>query len=139
MTVGGSSGVFELRLRRYRCTACEAVILVGPRGLVRRRLFTGSAIAAALMRWGVRRQTAAEVRGRVSPWRVVGSAAAGGWVALRRWARAIRTGGLWPEVMRDVVGGARQVSRTAVLRLAALAPVGGDLEAQVFAGAARAR
>lgn len=129
----------ELRLRRYGCTACQAVIMVGPRGLLRRRLFTGAAIAAALARWGILRETAAEVRRQLSPWRVLGHAAARGWVALRRWARAVRTGALWPTMMRGIDGGARHVAETAAWRLASLAPLGGTPEARAFGGAARAR
>ena len=134
-------GIVELLLRRYLCTECGAVIVVGPRGLLGRRLYSAAAIALALARWALLAQSAAEVRGQVSPWRVVGTAAATGWAALRRWARALRRRQLWPQLMRGVSmdGTLRETAGKAAVRLAALGSVPGPAWIAAFAGAARAR
>ncbi len=50
---GAAPTLIAILLRRYRCRFCGAVILVGSRGLVRRRLYSGSAVALALALYGV--------------------------------------------------------------------------------------
>lgn len=52
----------ELRLRRYRCLECRAVIRVGPRGVFSRRRYSATAIGLAL--WAVLGRTAPEGSGR---------------------------------------------------------------------------
>jgi len=125
-------------LRRYLCQSCGAVAVVGPRGLVRRRLYSGGAIALALALFGIAELAPAEVRRRVSPLRIVGPAAAAGWASLRRWSRAVRTGRLFPVVRALPAGAtARQVAARAATTLAAYAPAAGGLaiESAAFLGA----
>jgi len=132
--------VIEVLGRRYECQACGAVLLVVPSGVLRRRLYSAGAIALALAIWSIEDQTPAEVRARVSPWRIVGPAAAEAWASLRRWARAARAGRIFPAV-RELPAGAslRKVAARAATTLAALAPSsteGQSLGTRAFLGAA---
>lgn len=122
-------------LRRYRCRACHAVLLVGPSGLSPRRWYARSAIAAALAGYG-RGDSSADVRARVSPAPVVGVAAADRWVTVSRWIDAAQRGDLF------AVRGLAEHSRRAVAQRVTevLAARGGhrfgeDLAASAFAGA----
>ena len=125
-------------VRRYQCQPCGAVVVVVPRGLVWRRLYSAGGIALALALWGVAGLSPAEVRGHVSPLRIVGATAAAGWASLRRWARAVRAGRLFP-VVRALPTDAtlRQVAARAATTLAAYAPGAGGLsiESAAFIGA----
>lgn len=85
----GPPQISTVVLRRYRCMSCNAVVMVGPRGLLRRYLYSAPAIGWALALYGLARRTAAQVRQRVSAWSVVGDAAAGRWATLRRWIKAV--------------------------------------------------
>jgi hypothetical protein len=123
-------------MRRYRCRACRAVLVVGPRGLARRRWYGAGAIALALVLYA-RGETSSAVRARTSPSRVVGVSAAERWATLRRWIEAARGGGLFG--VTGLVGLARRrVAELVVLALAARAGhrFGDDLGANAFAGAA---
>ena len=118
----GPPEICALLQRRYRCRACRAVIVVGPRGLVRGHLYSAAAMAWALALYGLRRCREAEVRRRVSPWSVVGSAALGSWATLRRWARAARCRRLFPQVRACPSDWTlRQVAERVATTLAALA------------------
>ncbi len=132
--------VIEIVGRRYECQDCGAVILVVPRAILRRCLYSAAAIALALAVWSIEEQTPAEVRARVSPWRIVGPAAVAAWASLRRWAKAVRDGRLFP-IIRELPTGAtlRQVAARAATTLAALAPSSADglpLGTRAFLGAA---
>jgi hypothetical protein len=85
-------------VRRYRCKLCHAVIVVVPCEMLAQRRYSAAAIAFALALWGLALATAAEVRRQVSPDQFVGATAAGGWASLRRWARAVQRGRLFPRV-----------------------------------------
>ncbi|MEO8903850.1 MAG: hypothetical protein ABI488_16175, partial [Polyangiaceae bacterium] len=85
-------------LRRYRCRACEAVLVVGPRGLLRRRWYSAGSVGLALLGYG-EGESSASVRARMSPSRTVGGSAVEHWVTLRRWVEAVRDG-----VLFDVSG-----------------------------------
>jgi hypothetical protein len=131
--------VTDVLARRYECQACGAVLLVVPGGVLRRRLYSAAAIALALAVWSIEEQAPAEARARVSPWRLVGPAGAAAWASLRRWARAVRVGRLFPMV-RELPDGAtlRQVAARAATTLAALAPSsteGLPLGSRAFLGA----
>ncbi|MBI4952057.1 MAG: hypothetical protein HY908_08490 [Myxococcales bacterium] len=132
-----------LRVRRYVCRPCGAVIAVVPLGVVAGRLFAAMAIGLALTLFGVERLPLGKVRQRVSPWRRVGATAHGSWLAVRRWVRAIRGGRLFAGVrLSPERFTARQVAERAAMTLAALAPpalAGEVVTERVFAGAARAR
>ncbi|MGK3966346.1 hypothetical protein WMF38_19445 [Sorangium sp. So ce118] len=75
--------------RRYRCLGCNAVLLVVPRGVLGRRVYSAAAIGFALALWGLALATASEVRRRVGPARILGESAVTGWATLRRWAREV--------------------------------------------------
>lgn len=126
--------------RRYRCRRCGVVVTVGPAAAMARRHYSRAAIALALARFGLLGEPAALVRRRVSPWRIVGAAAAGTWAALKRWARAAGAGRLRLAGSRPVPGG---LSVRALAGRAAQAAVGAappslrdrGLAAQAFYGA----
>jgi len=125
-----------LLLRRYRCRACTAVLLVGPRGLLRRRWYSAGAVGLALLGYGAG-ESSASVRARTSPSRSVGSSAVEHWVTLRRWVEAARGGALFAvsglkAYMRRSV--ARQVAQ--VLAARAGRELGQALDEKVFIGAA---
>lgn len=132
--------VIEVVCRRYACQDCGAIILVVPGGILRRRLYSATAIALALAIWSIEEQTPAEVRARVSPWRIVGPTAAAAWASLHRWAEAVRGARLFP-VVRELPAGAtlREVAARAATTLAALVPSSADrlpLGTRAFLGAA---
>jgi hypothetical protein len=130
--------VVEIAARRYRCRGCGTIVLVVPRGVVARRLFAAPAIAVAFARFGIEAQPLPRVRAAVNPWTTVGATAAAGWLAVRRWVQAVRTGRLFPRVRvgpRDRT--ARQVATRTAWTLAALGPPGAAVRAAVFAGATR--
>lgn len=118
-----------LVLRRYRCQECGAVMTVGPRGLVRGRLYAGTSIAYALAL--SLRMTQLEVRAKVSSWKYASTASL--WRSLRRWCEAALAGTVWrfgPAVPRDL--------SSVIAWLEAHCPDAGEvtLEARAFAGAA---
>lgn len=136
--LGAAPSLIAVLLRRYLCRSCGAVAVVGPRGLVRRRLYSAGAIALALALYGVLGLSPRGVRGRVNPLRIVGPTSATGWASLRRWCRAVRAGRLFPTV-RGLPAEAtrRQVAARAATTLAAYAPSSGGLaiESAAFIGA----
>lgn len=131
----GAPVMGTVMLRRYQCRGCGAIVMVGPRGLLFRRLYTASAIAGALTLWACRRQPAPAVRRRISPLRIVGATAASGWVSLLRWARKAVSGGLWRGLACATEPTLRRCTARVVALVAATVPTGEALEARVFAGA----
>lgn len=129
----------EVRVRRFLCLACDGLITVVPRGVVRKRLYSGAAIAFALALFGVLRLSRVEVRRRVSPHRTIGYTAATTWAALRRWTRAVQAGRLFQGVRQaPEAWSCRQLAERAATTLAALAlPSAGSIDARAFAGGAR--
>ena len=130
-----------MRARRYECQGCGACMLVVPRELLSRRLYTAPAIGLALALWGLLGTTEAAVRTRVSPLAFVGAAAHGTWVTLRRWARATAEGLLFATASSRAPPASlsrRQQAERAAAALVALAPPGSDLEMAAFAGGALA-
>lgn len=125
-----------LTLRRYRCRACRAVLVVGPRGLERGRWYGAGALGQALALYA-RGATSAVVRARTSPLRVVGGAARERWVTLTRWVEAARRGELLGVMVRPTGLSRRSVAEQVMLVLAARAghPLGADLSESAFAGA----
>jgi hypothetical protein len=123
-------------MRRYRCRACKAILVVGPRGLVRGRWYAAGAIAGAMAAYA-RGETSAVVRRRTSPSLLVGGSARERWATLVRWIDAARGGQLF------TVSGLGELSRRraaeqVTLALAARAgrDLGVDLAEAAFAGAA---
>ena len=84
---GAAPAHIVVQLRRYRCRACNAILIVGPRGLVPRRWYGAGAIALALVMYAGG-ATSAATRARVSPVHVVGASAVERWATLVRWDRS---------------------------------------------------
>jgi hypothetical protein len=136
LTAAGPAESTLIRVRRYRCRACKAVLEVGPLGLVRGRWYGAGAIALALEGYA-RGQTSVSIRRRVSPSATVGVSARERWVTLVRWLDATRDGGLF--AVSDLGGCTRRrVAEHVVLALAGRAgrDLGDDLAEAAFAGAA---
>jgi hypothetical protein len=136
MTAAGASESVLIQVRRYRCRACKAIVVVGPLGLARGRWYGAGAIALALDAYA-RGETSASIRRRVSPSAAVGVSARERWVTLVRWIDTARDGRLFAvsdlgELAR------RRVAEHVVLALAGRAgrALGGDLAEAAFAGAA---
>jgi hypothetical protein len=125
----------RVTLRRYRCRACRAVLLVGPRGLVVRRWYSGGAIALALAAYG-RGETGGAARARTSPSRVMGASATERWVTLVRWIESARRGELFRVTGLEKLG-RRCIAQQVALALAGRAGhvIGADLAESAFAGA----
>lgn len=123
-------------LRRYRCRACKAVLMVGPRGLVSRRWYSGGAIALALVAYGAG-ETSAQVRLRTSPFTGVGTSATERWATLERWIEAARRGQLFAVTGLEALG-RRRVAEQVSLALSACGgrALGGDPAESAFEGAA---
>jgi hypothetical protein len=131
-----------LTVRRYQCVRCGAVIVVVPREVRAGRLYSGAAISFALALWGLVQASAVEVRRRIGPAAHLGHAAATGWATLRRWARAVLRGQLFPAVpLPDPGSTLRRVAAHAAAAVAASAdPTTRSLpiEQRAFFGAAHA-
>ncbi len=70
-------------------------MLVVQREILPRRLYTACAIGLALAMWALFGASEAVVRARVSPFAIVGAAAFGSWITLRRWAKDAGCGRLF--------------------------------------------
>ncbi len=127
-----------LKVRRYRCRGCGAVVTVLPRGLSARRQYAATAIGLALYLVGVVGQSPRQARERVSPYALTFDA--GGWATVRRWIRAVEQGQLFAPVRASPPGlSMRKRAERAAMTLVAMAPPGQDgEEAAVMAGAERA-
>lgn len=132
----GSPEAAVVQMRRYRCRACNAILVVGPRGVVRRRSYRSAAIAAAIAAYA-RGETSAAVRRLVSAHSVVGGSARERWVTLARWIDATEGGRLFGIAGLNGFT-RRRVAELVMLALAARAgPVfGEDLIAAAYVGAA---
>lgn len=126
--------------RRYRCTRCDAVIVVRPRGVVAHRRYTTAAIALSLWLWAVELWNDAQVRRRTSGRPAPGISRPERWTTLRRWARAARDGALFSSVMADASWTLREHAERVVRVLVGKAdPELGGEHPRIFAAAARAR
>lgn len=125
----------EVTVRRYRCKACRAVLVVGPAGLVPGRWYGGGAIAAALALYA-RGESSAAVRAATSPASVVGGSAHERWITVARWIDAARAGRLF-GVAGVESGDRRRVAEHVSLALAGRAgrQFGDDLVTKAFEGA----
>lgn len=140
---GAAPVVLLVRLRRYLCAACGAVITVAPRLIARGRLFSAAAIGTALALWGSTKLCAREVRQRINPLQNIGANAAQGWAALRRWTRAVAEGALLAPIRRCPEEWPwRKVAERAAQVLASLGPLSTAEESfltRVFAGSEHAQ
>lgn len=143
MDVDAQPVLAELRVRRYRCRGCGATQTVVPGQVIARKLYSLAAIAWALALWGLDSLTAAAVRARVSPWRVVGLGAPERWDSLTRWSAEAKRGALLACVRPAPDGWRpRAVAARAATSIAAWAPPATgppSLSARAFLGAERAR
>ena len=128
-------GIFA---RRYRCTACKAVMRVLPASSVARKHFSGAAIGLAFALFGLCGKSAREVRELVSDQRKLG-ACARGWLSLKRWAREVTAGRLFAGLgLKGFAGKPRAVAARAAQALIGWAPFSGQAaapEAAAFNGA----
>jgi hypothetical protein len=134
-TARGAAEVVVIMLRRYRCRACKAILVVGPRGLVPRRLYGAGALALAFAAYG-HGATSVAVRAQTSPWPVVGDSAVERWPTLVRWIEAARRGELFGVTgLGDL--DRRGVAKQVVLVLAGRGGhvLGEDLTRSAFEGA----
>jgi hypothetical protein len=86
ITVDGAAQSTQIVVRRFRCTACCAVMRVLPLELQVRMQFLWTTVAVVLAFWGIERVSLRELRVRWSPQRVYGPADSGGWRMVLRWA-----------------------------------------------------
>lgn len=131
---GTRSRVQTLQVRRYRCRHCGAIATVLPRGAVRARHFSATAIGLACVMYGLAGASLRETRARVSPWR----SSEPGWPVMRRWLDAIAAGTIFDSVRSwpDRWPRRHQAERVAQAVLGA-ATAEGPLEVRAFAGAER--
>lgn len=121
----GAPQLVTVRVRRYQCQECGATVQVGPRGLLRRRHYAAAAVALAMCLYGLLGLSAAAVRKAVSPWTVVGAAAAGRWATLLRWGKAARNGTLYPSLRKSPAEfSLRLVAQRVAMAAVAAAPPG---------------
>ena len=141
---GGEPAELTIRLRRYLCRACGAVLEVVPATVAAGRRYTTTAVAWALALFCIEKRSAAAVRERVAPGRRFGATAAAGWAQLRRWVRAVRARTLFAVVRAaPATWTCRQIAERAASTLASWAPpemrATHGLGVQAWHGALRAR
>ena len=141
---GGLPVSVEILCRRFRCLRCAAVVLVAPRGVLSRRLYSASAIALALALWAVGGVGEAVVRQQTSPWRPFRRNEQGAedhWPSLWRWSRALTEGRLFgPAAASRAASTLRGTAARVVSWLAGHAHPGvreQGLPAQAYVGAAQ--
>lgn len=133
VTADAPPALTEVMTRRYRCRACEAVLVVQPPEVARGYRYTLSAIAWALSLWGYARTPAAKVRARTSTQQTLGACSAGRWASLSRWTRcALSLFGIAP----GEAGTVRERAANVAAFVAAHAPVcSGRVPQDAFIGA----
>jgi hypothetical protein len=132
----------RISVRRYVCLVCDAVTVVGPRGLVRHKRYSGCAIAFAMALCALAGRPDAEVFRRVSVFKLSVSVFVQGWRSLRRWTRDALEGALWPGLCTHAHHGTcRQHAERIAATLAGFAPDPevGSRAARAFHGAKHAR
>jgi hypothetical protein len=125
LQAGGAPQLVTVQARRYRCSACRAIVVVVPRGLLPRRRYTASAIGWVLARVGLDGATTPTVRAEVCSCAILGVAAAERWLAPSRWIEASRRGQLFPRLGRHGAESTRvQIAERTAMQLVALSPRG---------------
>ncbi|KYF54059.1 hypothetical protein BE08_41625 [Sorangium cellulosum] len=142
LEAGGAPQHVTVQARRYRCSACGAIVLVVPRGLLRRRRYSAAAIGWVLARIGLDGATTTVARAEVCPSATLGVAAAERWLAPSRWIEASRRGQLFPRLGRHGAESTRaQIAERTAMQLVGLSPQGSTREPApylAFRGAALA-
>lgn len=121
-----------VRVRRYLCLRCDAVLVVLPRGVVARRHFAATAIAWAFALVGLLGRTQSVAWAAVSAWGEPRSR----WITLARWCSAIVDGRIFGAV-RGIARGAplTAIAARAATVIRSVSPVRGGVAEEVFAGA----
>jgi hypothetical protein len=125
-------------VQRYLCILCGATVQIPPKGVLRRRLYSSTAIALALGLFGLLGQTHDQVRDAIAVGGVARDPAEQQrWASLARWSRDAREGDLL-----DGTGPVAGTLRDAAARVALCieghgARVEGRLE-RIFSGALEA-
>lgn len=110
----------ELRVRRYRCTACGATCTVVPADVLPRKHFGAVSVALALAFYGALERSLRAVYGALNPTTIRGHCARG-WDAVLRWIAILSA--LFPDVRPSPPDfTSRQVAARAAMTLAALVP-----------------
>lgn len=111
-TATGHPEIITVHARRFECQRCGACMLVVPKEILPRRLYTASAIALALAVWALLGASEASSRARVSPFAIVGDA------AHARWDHVASLGGgrRISATLRDVARRAADVFAAAIRR-----------------------
>lgn len=128
-----------LRLRRFRCLACSAILVVAPRGVLARRRYHAPAIALGLLMFADG-NTAVAVRAALCPDTRLGLASRDRWRTLERWCRDARDGALLPGLgPLDRAQSYRQVASRVALALEGRGRtgLGGDRAEAVWQGVLR--
>jgi hypothetical protein len=129
----GAPGLWDVPMRRYRCTSCGAVRTAVRPGLGARLRYSLCAIALALTAWAIWGWSAANVRAEVSPFRIVGASEAERWRSLRRWA--VRSESLFRLPKSPTSAGPRLRAARAVALVRARGPTDAAERMRVFVGA----
>lgn len=123
LDAGGAPQQVTVRARRYRCSACGAIAVVVPRGVLPRRRYAASAIGWVLARVGLDGATTPAVRTEVCGAVILGVAAVERWLAPSRWIEASRRGQLFPRLGRHSAESPRaQIAERTAMQLVALSP-----------------
>jgi hypothetical protein len=131
---GCAPAMVIIRVRRYRCLGCAAVITVVPAGVAIRRHFGAGTLGLALALFG-EGCSARQVRRRVGG---LGAPEAHGWVTLRRWSAALARGALLPRLGPVSLPQSRSRAARAAAIVATYAPPSmssAGLAPQAFEGA----
>lgn len=140
LAVDGRPGVIVVRVRRYACQLCRAVMTVVPAGMLARRQYSGPSIALALYLWLLAGLSDRGVRARVCAWQLRGSNDRG-WAQLYRWARRAASLFVLPRPVA-ALSGSHETARHVLALLRALAPAAlssAPIGLQIFEGAALTR
>jgi hypothetical protein len=125
LDAGGAAEQVTVQVRRYRCSACGAIVVVVPRGLLPRRRYAATAIGWVLARVGLEGATTPTVRVEVCSCTNLGVAAAERWLAPSRWIEASRRGQLFPRLGHHGAESSRaQVAERTAMQLVSLSPRG---------------
>jgi hypothetical protein len=114
LVLGDAPTETVIACRRYRCTACGAVVMVVPRGIEPRRHYGRATICFALALWSLAGWSHHAVRQRVGTWP---NPTATSWRTLRRWA-ATAASGAW-SWCRAAAGLAAKVAAARAAQIAA--------------------
>jgi hypothetical protein len=125
--------------RRYKCKACGAVMTVAPRGVLRRRLYSATAIGLSLALFGIEGHSARAVREAIAPTASHREPAESAtWSTLRRWAREAKAGALIDDTACPATFSLRQAAERVATSLRSLGRRGLDGLERVWHGALEA-